>query len=157
METHNASSTLTFEALSCFRKAPPRVVLRPGENLYRFVTIVSPAFKGNEVFSSPWWIPSGTYWRITKTAHRTNKPIVDVARSRLAVATEWNPQMDWLTILELKKAVYARVGPAKPQPFSGGHRSVMLLGNYDQAYVPDLAPPEAMASEAAKVEYFGSA
>lgn len=157
MEIYNASSTLTSEALLCFTKAPLRVVFRPGENLFRFGTIVSPIFKGNEIFSSPWWIPPETYRRITKTAHRTNKPIVDVARSRLAVATEWNPKMDWLTILELKKAVYAWVGPAKPQPFSGGHRSVMLLGNYDQAYVPDLAPPEAMASEAATLAYCGSA
>ena len=157
MEIYNGSSTLTFEALSCFTKPPIRVVLRPGENLFRFGTIVSPIFKGNEIFGSPWWIPSETYRRITKTAHRTNKPIVDVARSRLAVATEWNPKMDWLTILELKKTVYAWVGPAKPQPFSGGHRSVMLLGNYDQAYVPGLAPPEAMASEAAALAYFGSA
>ncbi len=106
METYNASSTLTFEALSCFTKAPIRIVLRAGENLYRFVTIVSPPFKGNEIFSSPWWIPSETYQQITKTAHRTNKPIVDVARSRLAVETDWNPHMDWLTILELKKPVY---------------------------------------------------
>ena len=157
MEIYNASATLTFEALSCFTKAPLRVVLEPGEKLYRFVTIVSPAFKGNEIFSSPWWIPSETYRRIAKTAHRTSKPIADVARSRLAVAFQWNPEMDWLTILVLKQPVQAWVGPAKPQPFSGGHRSVMLLGNYDQAYVPDLAPPGAMASEAAAVEYFGSA
>jgi|KBSMisStaDraftv2_1062788.scaffolds.fasta_scaffold416621_1 hypothetical protein len=157
MEIHNGTATLTVEALSCFTRAPTRVVLRPGESLYRFGTIVSATFRGNEIFSSPWWIPAETYQRITKTAHRTNQPIGDVARSRLAVATEWNPDMDWLTILELKKHVYAWVGPAKPQPFSGGHRSVMLLGNYDQAYVPDLAPPGTMTSEAGTLAYFGAA
>jgi hypothetical protein len=156
VEIHNASSTLKPEALVCFTKAPLRVVISPGENLFRFGTIASPNFKGNDVFGSPWWIPPETYRQITKTAHRTNRSIVDVARSRLAVATTWNPKMDWLMILELKKAVYAWVGPAKPQPLSSGQRSVMLLGNYDQAYVPDLAPAEAMASEAAVLAYYGS-
>ena len=33
----------------------------------------------------------------------------------------------------------------------------MLLGNYDQAYVPGLAPPGAMTSEAAMLAYCGSA
>jgi hypothetical protein len=65
--------------------------------------------------------------------------------------------MDWLMILELKKPVYAWVGPAKPQPLSQANRSVMLPGHYDQAYVPGLAPAEAMASEAAMLAYYGSA
>jgi hypothetical protein len=156
MEIFNAAATLTPEALSCFTKAPRKVVLQPGENLYRFGTIVSQAFKGNEIFSSPWWIPAETYRRITKTAHHTNRNLVEVARSRLAVATDWNPKMDWLTILDVTKPVYAWVGPARPQPFSGGHRSVMLLGNYEQAFVPGLAPPESMASDAARLEYFGA-
>lgn len=156
MQIHNASSALTSEAMLCFTKAPVRVVLRPGENLFRFATIVSPTFKGNEVFASPWWITQDTYRQITKAAHRLGKPVVDVARSRLAIATAWNPKMDWLTILELKKPVYAWVGPVKPQPFSASQRTVTLLGNYDQAYVPDLAPPQAMTSEAARLMYFGT-
>ena len=157
MEIHNASSTLTPEALLAFARAPVRIVFQPGEHLYRFGTVVSPTFKGNDTFGSPWWIPSATYRQIAETAHRTNKSIIDVARSRLAVATAWNPTMDWLMILELKKAVYAWVGPTKPQPLSIADRSVILLGNYDQAYVPDLAPAEAMASEAATLAYYGSA
>ena len=157
MDIYNASSPLTSEALLSFTKAPVRIVFRPGENLFRFGTIVGPTFKGNDIFGSPWWIPPATYRQITKTAHRTNTSIVDVARSRLAVATAWNPKMDWLMILELKKPVYAWVGPAKPQPLSRANRSVMLLGHYDQAYVPGLAPAEAMASEAATLAYYGSA
>jgi hypothetical protein len=157
MDIYNASAPLTSEALLCFTRAPLRVVLQPGESLYRFGTLVSSTFKGNEIFSSPWWVPQETYRRITKTAHRTRQPIVSVARAGLAIANEFNPEMDWLTILELKRPVYAWVGPARPQPLSGGDRSVMLLGNYDQAYVPGLAPPGAMTSEAAMLAYCGSA
>jgi hypothetical protein len=63
-----------------------------------------------------------------------------------------------MTTLPLSsREFHAWVGPAKPQPFSGGHRSVMLLGNYEQAYVPDLAPPGAMTSQAGMLAYFGSA
>jgi hypothetical protein len=157
MDIYNASGTLTSEALLCFTRAPLRVVLQPGESLYRFGTLVNSSFKGNEIFSSPWWVPQETYRRITKTAHRTKQPVVGVARAGLAIASEFNPEMDWLTILELKRSVYAWVGPARPQPLSGGDRSVMLLGNYDQAYVPGLAPPGAMTSEAAMLAYCGSA
>lgn len=157
MEIYNASSVLTLEALPCFTRAPLRVVFSAGDRLFRFGTIVSATFKGNEIFASPWWIPPDTYRQITQTAHRTHQSIVDVARSRLAVATAWNPGMDWLTILELTKPVQAWVGPARPQPLSSGDRSVMLLGNYDQAYVPGLAPADAITSEAGMLVYFGSA
>lgn len=157
MEIYNASAKLTSDALMCFASAPQQVVFRPGENLFRFGTIVSASFKGNDIFGSPWWVPPTTYRQITKTAHRTGASIVDVARSGLSVAVAWNPKMDWLTILELKKAVYGWVGPAKPQPLYGGNQSVMLLGNYHQAYVPDLAPADAISSEAAMLSYFGSA
>jgi hypothetical protein len=58
-------------------------------------------------------------------------------------------------VLELRKAVQAWVGPARPQPLSADDRSVMLLGHYDQAYVPGLAPKDANASQAATLIYFG--
>jgi len=155
MEIFNASSTLTSEAQMCFAKPPTRVVFQASDTLFRFGSIVSQTFKGNDVFGSPWWIPADTYRQITKTAHRTGKSTVDVARSRLAVATAWNPDMDWLMILELRRTVYAWVGPARPQHLAGP-RSPMLLGNFNQAYVPDLAPAEALSSEAGVLLYYGS-
>src|SRR5262245_16564390 len=157
MKIHNASSTLTPEALDTFAKPPRRVVSLPGEELYRFGTIVSPTFKGSDAFGSPWWIPPATYRLIAQTAHRTGTSIVEVTRSRLAVAPAWNPTMEWLMIIALKKPVYAWVGPARPQPLAEGDRSVTLLGHYDQAYVPGLAPPEATTSDAAMLMYHGSA
>ena len=155
MKIHNASATLNPGALAAFARMPERVVLFPGEQLFRFGSVVGPGVKGNEIFSSPWWIPASTYQQITRTAHRTGRPVIEVARSRLAVTTDWNPNMDWLSIFELKVAVYAWVGPAKQQPLTGGDRSVLLLGHFDQAYVPNLAPPGAMASDAGALVYNG--
>jgi len=156
MEIYNASSTLTPVAAATFARPPQRVVLLPGEELFRLGTIQGPSFRGNDTFGSPWWIPTSTYRLIAKTAHRTGTSIIDVSRSRLAVAPAWNPAMDWLMVIVLKKAVQAWVGPARPQPMSDGDRSVMLLGFYDQAFVPGLAPPESMSSEAAMLTYYGS-
>jgi hypothetical protein len=153
----NASATLTSAALLCFTTAPRRVVLQPGEQLFRFGSIVGPGFQGNEIFGSPWWIPASAFRTITLTAHRTGQPIGAVARSRLAIAPAWNPDMDWLIVLELTLPVSAWIGPAKPQPLSSESRQVMMLGNFDQAYVPGLAPPGAMSSEAGRLAYCGSA
>jgi len=158
MEIYNKSALPAPDALLAFVGAPRRLVFQPGEQLFRFATIVSPTFRGNEIFSSPWWIPQATYRQIAQTAHGTGTSTVEVARSRMAIATPWNPAMDWLIIVELTKPVYAWVGPTRPQPLSGSaDRSVMLLGNFDQACVPGLAPPGATASEAATLTYFGSA
>ena len=157
MEIYNKSAVPAPDALLAFVGAPRRVVFQPGEQLCRFATIVSPSFKGNEIFSSPWWIPPATYRQIAHTARQTGTSIVEVARSRMAVATPWNPAMDWLMIVELKQPVYAWVGPTRPQPLTGSaDRSVMLLGNFDQAYVPGLAAPGATTSEAAMLTYYGS-
>ena len=156
MDIYNASSALTPNAFKAFSKPPRQQVLRPGEELFRFGTILSPAFEGNDVFGSPWWIPRSTYQQISKTAHRTGKSMIEVARSRLAVATPWNPKMDWLMIVELRKPVQAWLGPARAQPLDGRDRSVLLLGQFDQAYVPGLAAPGATTSEAAVLTYYGS-
>ena len=156
MDIYNAASTLTADAFNAFSKPPRQVVLRPGDELFRFGTILSPLFAGNDVFGSPWWIPASTYRQISKTAHRTGTSMIDVARSRLAVATPWNPKMDWLMVIELKKPVHAWLGPARAQPLDGRDRSVLLLGQFDQAYVPGLAAPGATSSDAALLTYYGS-
>jgi hypothetical protein len=158
MEIYNGSALPTPDALLAFVGAPRRLIFQPGEQLFRFATIVSPTFKGNEIFSSPWWIPPATYRQIAQTAYRTGTSIIEVARSRMAIAAPWNPGMDWLIIVEFKKPVHAWVGPTRPQPLTGAaDRSVMLLGNFEQAYVPGLAPSGATTSEAAMLTYFGSA
>src|SRR5579871_1510055 len=141
MSIYNVAASISPRDLANFSHYPQRIVLHPPALLYRFGTMVSAAGTGgNQIFASPWWVPEKTFQAITRTATRTNSPISSVARSRLAVATPWNPTMDWLVVVQLKLPVYAWVGPAKPQPLDGANRAVLLLGNFDQAFVPGLSP-----------------
>lgn len=156
MDIHNASYSLTPEDVLAFTKPPRRVVFQPGEQLFRFASPATSTFGGSETFGSPWWVPATTYQSIIKTANRTHSQPADVARSRLAVAGPWNPTMEWLMIIELKKPFYAWLGAARPQPQDGRNRSVLLLGQYEQAFVPGLAPRGSTSSDAAVLLYYGS-
>ena len=69
----------------------------------------------------------------------------------------WNPEMDWLIVIELTKPVYAWLGPARRQWLPSRERPGFLPGTYVQAYVPDLAPTDATSSEAARLTYYGTA
>jgi hypothetical protein len=53
VKIHNASAPLTPQALAAFARFPDRLVLHPGERLFRFGSIVGPRVRGNEIFSSP--------------------------------------------------------------------------------------------------------
>src|SRR5207248_9630856 len=125
MHIFNAAYTLSSTDLLTFSRPPTRRVFTPGEQLFRFGSIVSASFTGNDIFGSPWWIPKSTYDAIARTANRTRALLTDVARSRLAVATAWNPTMEWLMVIELKQPVYGWIGPARPQPLDGHDRSVL--------------------------------
>jgi hypothetical protein len=122
-----------------FRGTPRRVLFEPGARLYRFTSLPTAEFHGNELFASPWWLPSDTFAVLTTIAHRTGSSLIDTARSRLAVMPTWNPTLEWLAIIELTRPVYGWVGLIRQQPLMPGHRTVLLLGNLDQAYVPGLA------------------
>jgi hypothetical protein len=96
-------------------------------------------FPGSELFKSPWWVPALTFNALTHTASKTGANLSDTARSRLAVTKEFSPTMDKIVIVEVKESVYGWIGPATHQPATGGDRSVLLLGNFQQLYIPNLA------------------
>ncbi len=156
MTIFNGSEHLPGHAVAAFSRPPNRVVLPPGSRLYRLASVVSPTFKGSDVFGSPWWFPSETYHALSKTATRTKTTVTSVARAGLAIAVPWNPMMEWLSIVELRQPVYAWIGPTRPQPLDGMDRSVMLRGQLDQAFVPGLAKPGSVSSDAAVLVYYGN-
>jgi hypothetical protein len=143
--------------VAAFRGTPRRVLFQPGDKLYRFTSIPAGSFPGNELFNSPWWLPADTFHTLTRIAGRTASPLVDTARSRLAVTRDWNPTLEWLAIIELTRSAYGWVGTIRPQPETHGHRSVLLMGNLDQAYVPGLGDGAAgQSSPYAFLSYYGS-
>jgi len=133
------ASSLDPKHRFAFGGTPRRRLFRGSERLLRFVSLPQPTFEGNELFKSPWWYPQDTFDTIVRRSNRTGKSIVDVARSGLAVTKQWNPTMESLAIIELKRPMYGLVGPARHQPLSAGDRSTLLIGNLEQAYVPGLA------------------
>jgi hypothetical protein len=125
-----------------FGGTPRRRLFRESEHLLRFVSLCGPAptfTGGNKLFDSPWWYPQSTFNSIVRRSNRTGKSIVDVARSGLAVTTQWNPTMEYLVTIELKAPIYGLVGPARHQPLNQGDRSTLLIGNLEQAYIPGLS------------------
>jgi hypothetical protein len=125
-----------------FRGMPRRTLLPASTRLYRFLSLPDPrgsGFRGNGLFERPWWVPAETYRSITQLAHRTGSNVVDAARSRLAVTQEWNPAMEKLAVIELQQPVFGWVGRTAHQPAREGDRSVLLLGDFEQVYVPNLA------------------
>jgi len=157
MAIYNASATLTSEAMLCFTRAPKRVLLAPPTRIYRFASSPASSFDGNELFSSPGWFTQTIYQQICRTAFRTGKTTSQVGRARLAIAEPWNPTMALLIVVELTQSVHGWVGPAKPMPLAEDSRAVMLLGNFDQIWVPGLAEPGATSSRAGTLVYYGSA
>ena len=162
MSVHNENFDFTKVDPSdrhAFRGPVRKVLLPTGSRLYRFVSLPDPGgvgFRGNGLFERPWWAPHSTFEELSKLATRTKKSLTEVARSRLAVRPPWNPAMDTLAIIELRAPVYGWAGATAPQPIDED-RSVMLLGHFEQVYVPNLADDSSgVASRFAQLMYYGS-
>lgn len=159
-EILNASFDFTraeADHVAAFRGTPRRVLFKPGDRLYRFTSLPTAGFSGNELFNSPWWLPRETFDALTRIAHRTSAPLGDTVRARMAVTRQWNPTLEWLAVIELTQSVYGWVGLTRQQPEIHGHRSVILMGNLEQAYVPGLGEgTSGQGSRYAFLSYYGS-
>ncbi|HEV2491790.1 MAG TPA: hypothetical protein VG204_01820 [Terriglobia bacterium] len=121
------------DVLLSFRTPPGRVLLEPEEKLYRFVTM------GHNETIAGFWIPGDSYERLETWSRQLGMPIQHLARSTLAVMMEWNPKMNAVSIVELKLGAYGLRGPAKYQPLSKTNSKILLMGNMEQVWVPNLS------------------
>jgi hypothetical protein len=126
-------ANLNPDVLAAFRGSPREVTLGKGTRLYRFVTE-----RVNNVVESPWWSDAITFNEIVRLATRTDKRLGDAARARLAVTTEWNPEMSSMCIVALTREAQAWKGVTRHQSLSQQDRSVLLIGGIEQLYVPNL-------------------
>ena len=160
MEILNASFDILQAGpavLAAFRGSPRRTLFQTGDRLYRLTSLPGGGFAGNGLFTSPWWYTDATFKGLVKTANRTNSPLIDTARSRLAVTKQWNPTMEWLVIVQLTQSAYGWVGSIGHQPAQQGDRTVLLPGNAEQVYMPGLATSgDDRSSSAATIFYYGS-
>ncbi|MGB0931798.1 MAG: hypothetical protein ACPGVB_13535, partial [Chitinophagales bacterium] len=73
--------------------------------------------------------------------------------SRLAVKTEWNPQMDHICIGELIHPAYAWQGRCRYQPLSDASSNVLLMGGLNQIYLPNLLDKDANGNYKSSSDY----
>jgi hypothetical protein len=145
------------DVLFAFRGAPRKTLFRAGDRLYRLTSLPFGDFRGNGIFTSPWWYTQSTFNGLLRTAQRTDSTFANTARSRLAVTKEWNPTMEWLVIVQLSKPAYGWVGSIRHQPAQQGDRSVLLAGNADQVFMPGLAAGgDDRKSDVATIFYYGA-
>lgn len=111
------------------------VELKPGERLYKFVSI---PIDRQRIMASPWWIRESVFDELRFRARRLQKPTSALARSRMAIKSEWNPGMDTVFIVVLSASVEGWEGRARSQPFSNHSGNAVFTGGERQMCVPSL-------------------
>lgn len=132
-ESFNFDRDTPPDVRASFRRPPTRVLLKRGAKLYRFVTM------GHNEAISGFWTPNDAYQKLEGWGRQLGMPVQHLARSLLAVTVEWNPKMNALSIVELRSDAYGLLGPAKYQRLEESNPKVLLMGNLDQVWVPNLS------------------
>jgi hypothetical protein len=123
------------ELRSAFLDEPTHVQLHAGEHLYKFVSL--PIVR-HAILASPWWIRQETFDVLRQRAQRLCKPMLDLVRSQMAIAVEWNPGMDTIYAIVLAADVDAWEGRAASQRLSTRDGKVAFTGGGSQLAVPGL-------------------
>jgi hypothetical protein len=121
--------------LSAFLGPPTHVKLPAGEHLYKFVSV---PVQRDRVLQSPWWIRQSSFDDLQQRAVRLRKPMVDLVRSQMAIAVEWNVGMDTVYVVVLAQSVDAWEGRAKSQRVSVSNSTLVFTGGGQQLCVPGL-------------------
>lgn len=120
---------------SAFLENPTYVQLHPREHLYKFVSL--PIVR-HRILTSPWWIRQAAFDVLRQRAQRLRKPMLDLVRSQMAIAIEWNPGMDTIYVVVLAADVDAWEGRARAQRLSTRDGKVAFTGGGSQLAVPGL-------------------
>jgi len=120
---------------AAFIGEPTWVSLSPGERLYKFVSL--PVAR-DRVLTSPWWIRQSAFDEMRRRAPHLGVRPADLARSRMAIAHEWNPGMDTVYIVALARQADGWEGRARSQPLTTASREVVFTGGGQQLCVPGL-------------------
>ena len=132
-----------------FKSPPRKVLLRVGQKLYRILTpagvaeIRSKAWVDslkpdpNEV--GQWWMTQKTFKHLVEVSKRQGTGLSDVVRAQLAISQDFSKTMNALCIIRMKRDMYAFEGIAAPQPLAKESPNVLLMGNADQVWIPQMA------------------
>jgi hypothetical protein len=169
MSELNEKGTLPPGPGDAFKGAPEHTRYEAGTKFYKVGTRQEQVegARGSETFNSPWWVPEDEYKRMQIQADRMDKPVGDVARSRVAVKEEWNPAMSDVTEMTLKEPVWGWQGQAKhqtepsydsPDAKPEDQGKVNYMGGAQQTYLPGLAADkQGMRSDHAYISRYEAA
>ncbi len=132
-----------------FKFPPARVRLQTGQKLFRILTPagIDHATKrsgSHNLESDPnevgyWWMTRKAFSQLASMSRGQGVGLSEVVRAKVAIPLEYSPTMNALFIIHLKCDVYVLQGLAAPQPRSIKDRSVMLIGNAEQVWIPRLS------------------
>lgn len=129
-------STFNADVHEAFRFPPKKVLLDPQTLLCRFIAVDSAGGdRRGRIFNSPWWLN----WTsaLAELAHWAHVAPREVIRARLAITSQFNPEIDSLAQIILDRPVFAWQGKAKYQNDEG--RRVTFIGGGEQFFLPNLA------------------
>ena len=148
-EHYNFNRDAPADVKSAFKFPPQRVLLEPPEKLYRILTPAAvaevkdkasgtnPKVDPNEVGS--WWMTGKIFGQIINASKQYGQNLSEIVRSRMAISLDFSSTMNALCIVELKRGVYAFEGLAAPQPLVQKDPTVMLIGNGEQVWIPQMS------------------
>lgn len=118
------------EAAKAFHGVPKRVLLQPGESIYRIYSDHDPDRKpGVDPRLGTWWITEKVWNTLTQCAANSTSNISDWARSRLAIKLNWSPEMD--------RAVRATITSFTPPQGKPGIWGFSGAPQYQRFFDPD--------------------
>jgi hypothetical protein len=148
-ENYDFNREAPKEVKDAFKFPPSRVRLQTGQKLCRILTPVGIDQARNRsrihnLESDPnevgyWWMTRKTFSQFASMSGRRGVGLSEVVRAKEAIPLEYSSAMNALFIIQLKREVYAFQGLAAPQPRSIKDRTVMLIGNAEQVWIPRLS------------------
>jgi hypothetical protein len=148
-ENYDFNREAPNDVKDAFKFPPAKVRLQTGQKLYRILT---PAgidqarnrSRSHSLESDPnevgyWWMTSKTFRQLASMSRRQGVGLTEVVRAKEAIPLEYSSTMNALFIIQLKCEAYAFQGLAAPQPRSIKDRTVMLIGNAEQVWIPRLS------------------
>lgn len=139
-------SDLSEPTRQSFERNPKKTLYPAGTRFYRLGTHFQQngKHKGNPTMEGAFWLPEKEYLRLRTEARERGRSMTDVSRRSYAIKPDWNPEMDNVTEIRLKKPVYGFEGVTARQVIARGeseatqHRKKTLKGGAVQVFLPGL-------------------
>jgi hypothetical protein len=141
----NEDLVLSRRVRSSFDGIPTKKLYPAGTRLYRLGTHYRKDgnHDGNPTLEGAFWLPEKEYRRLINEARDGDRPLTHAVRRQYAIKPDWNPKLDNVTEVRLKKPVYGFEGRTAGQIVAGTinpQSRAALEGGALQVFLPGLDP-----------------